>query len=200
MGDSAFFSNHKKKKGHHCPAFFLVNLVPLCYHKAMRWIRQKIFPFIFALLLLPLPLFSEAGGPQTAGFTEEEVWQFLEHYKNQYTRKDIGGFVSLFSSNAVQNGRDGFNEIRRIYSDFFGQSQELRYHLEDTRIKIYEEALVFGLFYKSAVLVEARYRVDQILKKTGKKKVWEGDIRWILIGENGALKILSLDFEHQKSQ
>jgi hypothetical protein len=51
---------------------------------------------------------------------------------------------------------------------------------------------------ENTVLAEARYRVDQILKKTGKKKVWEGDIRWILIGENGALKILSLDFKHQK--
>jgi hypothetical protein len=166
----------------------------------MRWFKQKILPSLLVLLLLPLPLFSEASGPQTVGVTEEEVRQFLEHYKNQYTRKDIGGFVSLFSSKAVQNERDGFNEIRRSYSDFFDQSQELRYHLEDIRIKIYTEALVFGLFYKSAVLAEARYRVDQILKKTGKKKVWKGDIRWILIGENGALKILSLDFKHQKSR
>jgi hypothetical protein len=124
----------------------------------------------------------------------------LEHYKNQYTRKDIGGFISLFSSKAIQNDRDGLNEIRRIYSDFFDQSQELRYYLEDIRIKIYTEALVFGLFYENAVLAEARYRVDQTLKKTGTKKVWEGDIRWILIGENGALKILSLDFKHQKSR
>ncbi|MFX0201340.1 MAG: hypothetical protein ACFFCW_34935, partial [Candidatus Hodarchaeota archaeon] len=72
------------------------------------------------------------------------------------------------------------------------------FHLEDTRIKIYKEALVFRLFYESVALVEARYRVDQILKKTGKREVWEGDIRWILIGENGTLKILSLDFKHQK--
>lgn len=180
------------------PAFFLVNLAPSCYHTSMRWFKQKIFPSLFALLLLLFPLFSEAGDPQTAGVTEEEVRQFLDYYKNQYTGKNIGDFVSLFSSKAVQNGRDDFNEIRRIYSDFFEQSQELRYHLEDIRIKIYTGALVFGLFYENTVLAEGRYRVDQILKKTGKKKVWEGDIRWILIGENGALKILSLDFKHQK--
>ena len=199
MGDSAFCFQ-TTKKGHHCPAFFLVHLVPLCYDKPMRWFRQKIFPSLFALLFLQLPPFSVAGASQTAGVTEGEIRQFLEHYKNQYTRKDIGGFISLFSSKAIQNDRDGFNEIRRIYSDFFDQSQELRYHLEDIRIKIYTEALVFGLFYENAVLAEARYRVDQTLKKTGIKKVWEGDIRWILIGENGALKILSLDFEHQKSR
>ncbi|UCD70764.1 MAG: hypothetical protein JSW70_07090 [Syntrophobacterales bacterium] len=124
----------------------------------------------------------------------------MEHYKNRYTRKDIDGFVSLFSSKSVQNERDGFDDIKKIYSDFFHQSRELRYHLEDMRIKIYKEVLVFGLFYESAISVEAHYKVDQILKKTGKKRVWEGDVRWILIRENGALRILSLDFKHQKSR
>jgi len=177
------------------PAFFLVNLVPLCYHEPMRRPYQKIFPPLLVLLVVCVPLFSQGNDSQTE-ITEEEVRQFLEHYKNRYIQKDRDGFVSLFSSKAVQNGRDGFNEIKRIYSDFFDQSRELRYQLEDTRIKIYREVLISGLFYENAVSVEARYKVDQILKKRGKKKVWRGDIRWILIRENGALRILYLDFKH----
>lgn len=132
--------------------------------------------------------------------TEEEVRQFLEHYKKKYVRQDIDDFLSLFSPKAVQNGRDGFNEIREIYSDFFHQSHELRYHLEDTRIKIYQEVLISGLFYEHAAVVEARYQVDQTLVKKGEKKVWKGDIRLILVRENGALKILYLDFKHEKSR
>jgi len=144
-----------------------------------------------------LPIDSNSLKPSPA-IMEEEVRQFLELYKTRYTRKDIDGFLSLFSPKAVQNGRDGFNEIRKIYSDFFDQTQELRYYMTDTRIEIYQEVLIFGLFYESAALVEARYQVDQILNKKGKKKVWTGDVRWTLVRENGAPKILCLDFKHEK--
>ncbi len=146
-----------------------------------------------------LPIDSNSLKPSPA-IMEEEVRQFLELYEIRYTRKDIDGFLSLFCAKAIQNGRDGFNEIRKIYSDFFDQSQELRYYLMDTRIKIYHEVLIFGLFYESAALVEGRYQVDQILNKKGKKKVWTGDVRWILVREDGVPKILCLDFKHQKAR
>jgi hypothetical protein len=146
-----------------------------------------------------LPIDSNSLKPSPA-IMEEEVKQFLELYETRYTRKDIDGFLSLFSAKAVQNGRDGFNEIRKIYSDFFDQSQELRYYLTDAKIKIYHEVLIFGLFYESAALVEARYQVDQILNKKGKKKVWAGDARWILVREDGAPKILCLDFRPEKAR
>jgi hypothetical protein len=165
----------------------------------MRLPIYRIFLFLFVLLFLSVPLSSQTLDPQTAGITKEEARQFLEHYKNRYTQKDIEGFISLFSFKAIQNERDGFNDIRKMYSDFFNQSQELRYHLEVIKIEIHKEALIFGLFYESAISVEAHYTVDQTVKKTGNKKVWEGDVRWILIKENGALRILSLDFKHQKS-
>jgi hypothetical protein len=105
----------------------------------MRRPSQKVFlpVSVFVLFFLGAVLFSQAADSQTSWITEEEVRQFLEHHKERYTRKDIDGFVSQFSSKAVQNGRDGFNEIKGIYSDFIDQSQELRYHLEGTRIKIY---------------------------------------------------------------
>ena len=61
--------------------------------------------------------------------------------------------------------------------------------MEDTRISIFQ----------NAVRVKSRYKVDQILKKGRKKKVWKGDIRWILVRENGALKIRYLDYKEQKS-
>jgi hypothetical protein len=33
----------------------------------------------------------------------------------------------------------------------------------------------------------------------GEKKVWRGNVHWVLGKENGALKIISLDYQHQKS-
>ncbi len=46
--------------------FFLVNLVPLCYHRLMRRFIQKIFQTFFVFLFLFVPLPSQATDPQTA--------------------------------------------------------------------------------------------------------------------------------------
>jgi hypothetical protein len=46
--------------------------------------------------------------------------------------------------------------------------------------------------------VRARYEIEQILKMGGEKKVWRGNIRWVLGKENGVLRILSIDYQHQK--
>jgi curved DNA-binding protein CbpA len=120
---------------------------------------------------------------------EEEVKQFFSSYIDQYHRKDIDGFLSFFSSQAVQNEKDGLEGIRSIYTKFFDQSQELRYRVEGMKVEIYE----------NAVEVKARFRVDQTLKRRGEKKVWTGTIRWVLVKEDGALKIISLNYQNQKS-
>ena len=74
----------------------------------------------------------------------------------------------------------------------FSQSKELRFYLQDVRIDIIE-------IYQNAV-VSARCEIVQILKKTEKRKAWKGEIRWVLIRENGALRIRYLDYEPEKSQ
>jgi len=119
---------------------------------------------------------------------EEEVQQFFTSYVFQYNRKDIDGFLSFFSSKAVQNQRDGLKGIRNIYTKFFDESRELRYALEGMKTEIYQ----------NRVEVRARFRIDQTLKKPKQEKVWNGNIRWILGREDGALKILSLDYQNDK--
>lgn len=131
--------------------------------------------------------------------SDEEVKDFLAEYLRNYTKKDINNFLSLFSEKCVQNRRYGFEGIEKIYSYFFDQSQAVGYSLRNMDIRIYEEgALVFGRYYFHVAEVKARYRLDQVLKKKGKHKVWEGNIRWILIRENEDLRILSIDYQHQK--
>jgi hypothetical protein len=118
--------------------------------------------------------------------TEEEIKKFFNHYVERYNRKDIHGFLSLFSPKATQNQKDELEEIRRIYENFFYQSLELRYSVEDMKVEIYQ----------NAVEVKARYEVDQILRTGGEKKVWRGRIQWMLVKEDGALKIISINYKH----
>src|SRR4030043_245458 len=72
---------------------------------------------------------------------EEEVKKLFNHYVERYNKKDIQGFLSLFSPKAIQNQKDGLEEIRRIYENFFYQSQELRYSVEDIKVEIYQNAV-----------------------------------------------------------
>jgi methyltransferase-like protein len=120
--------------------------------------------------------------------TKQEVNQFLKNYIERYTNKDIDGFLWLFSLKAVQNQKDGLPGIREIYSHFFDQTQTLHCRIEDRKVEIYENALE----------VRARYEIEQIVKKGGGKKVWRGRIRWVLIREDGILKIVSLDYQHER--
>jgi len=53
--------------------------------------------------------------------------------------------------------------------------------------------------YQNAAEVKARYVIAQVLKKGGEKKVLKGSGRWVLIKEGGALKILSINYKHEKT-
>jgi hypothetical protein len=121
--------------------------------------------------------------------TEGEVNEFLEKYRVRYQERDLDGFLWLFSLKAVQNQQGGLAEIRQIYDEFFSRSQSLKNSIEDRKIEIYQ----------NAVEVKARYVIDRVLKEGGGKKVLRGSIRWVLIKEEGMLKILSLDYHHQKT-
>jgi len=120
---------------------------------------------------------------------EEEVKQFFSNYVDRYHRRDVGGFLSLFSSRAIQNQTDRSEAIRSFYTKLFDQSQELRCQIEGMKIEISQ--------YRVDVM--ARFRVDQKLKKDGEDKVLKGNIRWVLVKEEGRLKISSIDYKNEKS-
>ena len=126
--------------------------------------------------------------PPPPVFREEEVKQFFARYVDRYNRKDIEGLLSSFSPRALQNKKDGLEKIQGAYRNFFNQSQELRYEIRD--LKVARDP--------GGVEVQARYELNQVSKKSGEKKVWKGNIRWVLIKEDGALKIISLDYQHEK--
>ena len=114
--------------------------------------------------------------------------QFFSNYVDRYNRKDVGGFLSFFSSKAIQNQTEGLEAIGDLYTQFIDQSEELRYQIEGMKIEIYQHR----------VDVKARFRLDQKLKKDGEEKVREGNIRWVLVREEGRLKISSLDYQNEQ--
>jgi curved DNA-binding protein CbpA len=116
---------------------------------------------------------------------ETEINRFLVDYRERYVQRDTTHFLQMFSTNAVQNQKQKMDDIRRIYEAFFNQSKDLQYLIEDVSIEIYQ----------NAVEVNARYKVDQTLKKGGEKKLWKGSIRWVLVKEDEVLKILLLDYQ-----
>jgi curved DNA-binding protein CbpA len=118
--------------------------------------------------------------------TEDDVRKFFANYIERYNRMDLEGFLSLFFSKAIQNQKDRIEGIRKIYTDFFNQGQEVRCQIQDMKIEIYQ----------NAVEVKARYQIEQISKKSEGRIVSKGQIQWVLIKENGAFKIVSLDYQH----
>ena len=120
--------------------------------------------------------------------TEDEVEKFFSQYVNAYNRRDAKAILFLFSSKAIQNQKEGLEEIRNIYADFFSEGQGIRYSLQEMKIEIYQNAIV----------VKARYGIEQIAKTTGEKEVWRGPIRWVLIKEDGKLKILTMDYKYHR--
>jgi curved DNA-binding protein CbpA len=119
---------------------------------------------------------------------EEEVKRFFDSYVERYTLMDLNGFLTFFSSLAIQNRTDDINEIRRVYTQFFNQSQSLVYQLKNPAIKIFPDS----------VQVKAFYEVKQKLK-TGATRLWKGRIEWDLVREEGALKISSIEYRHDRS-
>lgn len=132
--------------------------------------------------------FAPGPSPSRLIATDIEVSQFFNNYIERYTRKDREGFLRLFSSRVLQNQRAKLEDIRESYSIFFDESLELQYGIEDRKVEIYE----------NAVEVKARYKIEQIVEISGERRVFRGRIRWVLTREDGELKILSIDYRHEK--
>jgi hypothetical protein len=120
---------------------------------------------------------------------EDEVREFFLNYTKAYAQGNVEAFLALFSSKALQNQKENLEDLKGTYRRFFNRSRELHYQLQDLKFEI----------YKNGVEATARYELAQILKRNGEKRTWRGAIRWALTREDGTLKIITLDYQHQES-
>ena len=154
----------------------------------MRIKSITFISFLLVLVLLPLSLGAQKKPLPPLLTTKEEVVQFFAAYADRYIQKDINGFLSLFSSKAIQNQKDGLEGIRTDYTHFFDRSLTLLFRMEEMNMEIYQ----------NVVEVKGHYQIDQVLNQGGERKILKGSIRWVLGKENGVLKILSLDYQNDK--
>jgi len=103
--------------------------------------------------------------------------------------KSTDGLISFFSPRAVQNKKDNLEKIRKTYETFFDQMESVRYRVSINDIKPLPP---------NSTEVRGQYQLDGVLMDSRKKVNWKGQIRWVLVREDGEIKILSLDFQPQK--
>jgi hypothetical protein len=65
----------------------------------------------------------------------------------------------------------------------------LKYQLKDPKIEILEKS----------VKIKASYEIEQFSRK-GETKQVRGDIEWDLVKEGGQLKILTIQYRHDKTK
>ena len=119
-----------------------------------------------------------------------EVRNFFDNYLVKYNRKEINSFIALFSVKAIQNQKDDVEKIRKTYENFFAQMESVNYQIAITGIEAKQDRLE----------VKAQYALEGIVAKGRKMQTWKGQARWVLIKEDGALKVLSLDYQPQSSK
>lgn len=153
------------------------------------WLLPSPFPDDVSFRFAPRALAVERGAVPSLMATEQEIRRFFDEYVKRYNRMDVEGFISLFSLKARQNQQDGLPEIRVLYSEFFNQMTSVQNSVDNLKIEIYQ----------NAAEVKARFSVNQVLKKGGEKKVLKGSGRWVLIKEDGLLKILSVGYKLEKT-
>jgi len=150
----------------------------------MRTIALVIFLFLISLF----PISTRAQTPVSPeipqAVTEEEVNRFFDEYTARYMSKDLDAFMNLFSQEAVENRMRPYADIREGYQKTFANSDSIVYNLEIYSIQTYQ---------KSA-FVRGRYELIQSFRGSKKKGIFEGDIQWELIREDGSLKIKEINY------
>lgn len=131
------------------------------------------------------------GPPPPSGLpSEREVRQFFESYVKRYDLKDLEGTISSFSAKAIQNQRDDLGRIRKSYETFFEQMETIQYRITIDKIEPQQ----------NSIEVRGQYQLEGLVLIGRKKINWNGQIRWVLVRENGDLKILSLDYQPESSK
>jgi hypothetical protein len=125
------------------------------------------------------------GPPGTVdAIREEEVRQFIDKYIDRYKAMDLALFMELFSRKGVENRMLPYADIRATHQKTFAESNQFLCHV--TIYSIQPRA--------QSAFVTGRYKMIQTLKKGNKMKIFQGNIQWDLVREDGSLKIREINY------
>lgn len=116
--------------------------------------------------------------------TMEEVRQFIDEYTKRFMKMDLDAFMDLFSKEAVENRMVPYADIREAYRKTIETNKSIQYNVKIISIQTYTQS----------AFVSGRYKITQTFKKGNKEKVFQGNIQWELVRENGSLKIKEVNF------
>ena len=142
---------------------------------------RKVIYFVLFILIIPALIEAQAT---PAPFTEEEARQFINEYKERFVRLDLDAYMALFSVEATENRMLPYADIQMAYKRTIALSQSIQYQMKIYSIQTYA---------KSA-FVQGRYEILQAFKKGGKARLMRGDIQWLLVREDGSLKIREINY------
>jgi len=146
--------------------------------------RSSMRTVFLGILLLSVLIGPFSANAQNQPVTVEEVYQFMNDFKDRYIKMDYEGFMDLFSKEAVENRMYPYADILEAYRETFDNSKEIQYNLEIYTIQVSQD----GAF------VSGRYELVQSMKGRKKSEVSRGNIQWELKRENGALKIREINY------
>ncbi len=115
---------------------------------------------------------------------KSDVESFMNRYISIYNEGNLDAFMSLFASDAVENGTMRHAEIRSAYRDTFRAAIN-RYRLWGMDIRI----------SGSTASVSGIYSVDQYLAREDRWIQHSGSISWTLRREADGLKIVSVRYD-----
>ncbi|MFH0933252.1 MAG: DnaJ domain-containing protein [Nitrospirota bacterium] len=115
---------------------------------------------------------------------EEEVRFFIIRYILAYERGDIEEFMHFYSESAVENNRLNYEDIRKAYKKNFATG-------------VYKYGINNVQFQKSGddIIVTGQYMLSKL--NDNNATPIKGNIQWVLSREDGALKIMKVDYDRR---
>lgn len=149
--------------------------------------NKILYIFLFAFIsIYPLSTMAQVSPTTTIpqAVTMEEVRQFIDEYTKRFMKMDLDAFMDLFSKEAVENRMVPYADIREAYRKTIETNKSIQYNVKIISIQTYTQS----------AFVSGRYKITQTFKKGNKEKVFQGNIQWELVRENGSLKIKEVNF------
>ena len=152
----------------------------------MKAAKMIALAILIAVSMVPGLLNAQVVSSREAesNFQEEEIRQFIDRYVDRYKAKDIDQYMALFSEKAVENRMYPYADIRPYYKKVFGETGRFEYYVNLYSIQR----------FKSNAFAAGRYKIIQTLKGGNDMRTFQGNIQWILIREDGSLKIRELNY------
>jgi hypothetical protein len=140
--------------------------------------------WVFLFLMITMSLSIGAQAPSLAAVKEEEVRQFIDEYKDRFMKMEVDAFMALFLKDATENRMLPYTDIEEAYRRTVSTSKSISFQVEIYTIQTYSQS----------AFVSGRYEIIQTFKKIWRKRSFHGDIQWVLVQENGSLKIREINY------